>query len=219
MLDEAGIREALLTRVRDRWTTATEATTIVEEFGTHFGASRIDVAIVNGHLRGYEIKSASDRLSRLPAQVNAYTDVFDYVTLVAVERHLDRAREIVPHWWEVIRATTCRDAVQLHQVVRGRRNPYVDPVAVARLLWRDELLRALEVHAADAGVRSATRERLAQRLAEALSPDVVGRIVRDQIRARPMWRGDPARMPGGERYRPGRTSSDFLARRLRTQHR
>jgi len=37
-----------------------------------FGASRIDRAVVNGSVHGYEIKSETDDLTRLPAQARAY---------------------------------------------------------------------------------------------------------------------------------------------------
>lgn len=218
VLDEVAIRAALLDRVRARWASS-DQTLVVEEFGTHFGASRIDVAVVNGHLWGYEIKSAADRLVRLPAQAKAYGEVFDYVSLVAADCHLERARVVVPGWWEVISATTSIAGVRLTQVTRGRRNLGARPGAIARLLWRDELAAALHDLGADAGVRSATRERLADRLVESLPVDQLGRVVRDQIRARPAWRADPARTPSDVTSQLARTSSGFLARRLRPPRR
>jgi hypothetical protein len=218
MLDEAAIRTALMKRVQARWELSSQ-TLMIEEFGTHLGASRIDLAVVNGHLWGYEIKSAADRLNRLPAQVNAYSEVFDYVGLVAADQHLDRAVLMVPDWWEIIRATSTNRGTRLVQVVRGRRNRSTQGGAIARLLWRDELASVLRQTGNDAGVRSATRDRLADRLVESLSRDELGRIVRDQIRARPAWRDARARTPDDAPFLPARMSSDFLARRLRPLHR
>jgi hypothetical protein len=41
-------------------------TRIVEEMGVWSGSVRIDIAIINGHLSGYELKSDRDTLERLP---------------------------------------------------------------------------------------------------------------------------------------------------------
>ena len=63
-------------------------TLIVEELGIRQGAARVDVAVVNGSLHGYEIKSARDTLERLPKQSELYSSVFDTITLVTAENHL-----------------------------------------------------------------------------------------------------------------------------------
>ena len=217
-LSESAIRSALLRRVRNRWANGSgegQPTLIVEEFGTHYGAARIDLAVVNGSLRGYEIKSAADRLNRLPSQVRAFTDIFDEVTLVVTPRHFDDALRFIPAWWEVILATSARSGPRLRRVVRGRRNKATNAGAVARLLWRDELLAALRVLGNDEGVRSSTRDRLADRLVESTTQGELGRLVRQQIKARPGWRDDQSRIPGGVMSRQLRMSSGFLARRLR----
>lgn len=218
MLDDAAIRAVLLDRVRERWRDHDD-TLVIEELGTHFGAARVDVAIVNGHLWGYEIKSAVDRLDRLPTQVQAYGQVFDHMTLVVADRHLERASAIVPSWWEVIRAFPTRSEVRLRQVVRGRQNPAPDPATIARLLWRDELADVLGRLGADEGVRSATRDRLADRLATSVSHDQLGVLVRARLRARPGWRAGPARKPDDVTLPPVRRSSGFLARRVRPPRR
>ena len=218
MLDDALIRGALLERLRSRWATSTD-TLLVEEFGTHFGAARIDLAAVNGHLWGYEIKSAADRLNRLPSQIAAYGEVFDYVTLVVADRHLQKASSLIPDWWAVMRAVDTRSRVRLVEHRRGRHNPRVSAGAVARLLWRDELAAILEALGADSGVRSATRDVLADRLVASVPAKELGVLVRDQIRARPRWRADPARTPDAGTFQRAHTSSGFLARRVQPPRR
>lgn len=218
VLDDAAIRAVLLDRVRGRWAESAD-TLIVEEFGTHFGAARVDLAVVNGHLWGYEIKSHVDRLDRLAAQVEAYSQVFDYMTLVVADRHLERAAAIIPDWWEVIRASQKPSGAALTRLSRGRRNAGANPHAIARLLWRDELAAVLEEIGADAGYRSATRDRLADRLVESVDVERLGVLVRTKIRARPGWRADPARTPDDATSQLARTSSGFLARRLRSPRR
>jgi len=214
MLDEAAVRCATLERLSRSWP-SDDHTMIVEEFGTHFGDNRIDVAVVNGALRGYEIKSTRDRLTRLPDQVTAFSEVFDYATVVVAERHLDAAMGLIPDWWGVIEARDARGGTGLTERRRGRRNQTLVPVAVARLLWRDELLIALEAIGADVGIRSRGRPELASRLAESLPLDELRCVVRHTIRARQSWRVDPERTPSAGRSPLVRTSSGFLARRLR----
>jgi hypothetical protein len=70
---------------------------IVEEFGCN--SARTDIAVINGSLHAFEIKSDSDSLDRLPSQIEAYQGVFEYITLVCGSRLLKRAsrREFEPH--------------------------------------------------------------------------------------------------------------------------
>ena len=218
MLTERLVRAATLARIADRWPENPD-TLVVEEMGIHFGAARVDVAVVNGALHGFEIKSDADRLGRLPGQALAYSQVFDYMTVVVTTRLLSGAVEIVPDWWGVIEATENErtEAAILKERRRGRRNPSASPTAVAGLLWREELLAALESVGASVGVRTADRVTLQHRLAEVLSSEELGSAVRSTIRARRGWRESPAHGPNGEPCSPRHTSSRFLDRRFQSR--
>ena len=85
----------------DRKHVADRNTLIVEELGLCRGTARVDIAVVNGQLSGYEIKSDRDTLSRLPAQMATYSRVFDTMTAVVAERHLGSTKAIIPDWWGV----------------------------------------------------------------------------------------------------------------------
>ena len=74
-------------------------TLIRHEVGLCAGKRRIDVALVNGELAGYEIKSDEDTLIRLAGQAEVYSRVLDRVTLVTTEHHLDHALDVIPYWW------------------------------------------------------------------------------------------------------------------------
>jgi len=50
-------------------------TLVVDELGLNHGECRADIAVINGHLVGYEIKSNKDSLRRLEGQVNSYNAV------------------------------------------------------------------------------------------------------------------------------------------------
>ena len=55
--------------------------------GVWSGTVRIDVAVLNGEMCGYEIKSDRDTLERLPFQIEIYSKEFDKLTLVVGRRH------------------------------------------------------------------------------------------------------------------------------------
>lgn len=70
---------------------------IASEFVFEFGRRRADLLCLSrGEVYGYEIKSASDNLDKLPDQIVSYMRLFDYVYVVCDESHLRRVREIVP---------------------------------------------------------------------------------------------------------------------------
>jgi len=66
-------------------------------------------------------------------------------------------------------------------------NPDVQPLAVAQLLWRDEARAVLTRRGSASSLRSVTRWRLWEALAEQLPLDVLRREVPAAIRARPGW--------------------------------
>jgi hypothetical protein len=164
-------------------------TKIVEEMGIWSGSVRIDVAVINGQLTGYELKSDRDTLDRLPAQAELYSRVFDKVCLVVGTRHAGKARRIVPRWWGVIVATTSRGSVRLEHAREAKPNPRLDPLLVAKLLWRDEALAALERFDLAAGWRSKSATLLHQRLATELPASDLSEVVRAALKRRDGWLG------------------------------
>jgi len=162
-------------------------TRLVDEFDL-CGEVRVDVAVINGHLAGYELKSERDTLRRLPTQVEIYSRVLDWATLVVAERHLDHARPLLPEWWGVMVATGAPDGVALVLDKEPAENPSVSPQHLVRLLWRDEVLNALEHRGLDHGVRSKPRGAMWARLAETVPLAELRMIVRDCLKRREGWR-------------------------------
>ena len=153
------------------------------------GLVRVDIAAVNGALWGYEIKSVHDTLRRLPTQVEVYSKVLDYAALVVAECHHDHALDLLPDWWHVYVAAADRNGVSLVLSRPGTRNPQVDPLQLAQLLWRDEALTELAERGLDRGVRSKPRRAIWQRLAETLELSELQRAVRLRLKSRAGWRG------------------------------
>lgn len=156
------------------------------------GEVRVDVAVLNGSFSGFEIKSERDTLKRLPKQVEVYSKILDYMTLVVADRHLEHALEQVPGWWGVLTARATDSGVRLSRHRQGLPNPGVEAAFLATLLWRDELLAALEDRGLVKGFRSKPANTLRARLVEHLSGEEVSELVREQLKARTNWRGNVA---------------------------
>src|SRR5690606_31017878 len=97
---DSDVRAALMKNVISNHL-ANPSTLVVEEFGLDRGGCRVDVAVLNGLMHGYEIKSDADTLARLPSQVTSYSAVLDKATLVVGACHVERALELVPNWWGI----------------------------------------------------------------------------------------------------------------------
>lgn len=187
-MNDAQLRAAVRDRLMRRYGGRPD-TLLVEELGLRHGTSRVDLALVNGRLEGFELKSDKDRLTRLARQANVYGGVLDRVTLIAGQRHVANAFDLIPAWWGVVSATRTKgDALRLILVRPAQENPRVDPLALAKLLWREEALGALERRGAAAGLLSARRAVLYERLSAMLTLTELKELVRSTLRSRTAWR-------------------------------
>ncbi|AFE57667.1 sce7726 family protein [Rahnella aceris] len=166
-------------------------TLIIDEFVMNLGASRADITVINGLMHGYELKSKSDNLVRLPSQVEFYSSVMDKVTLVVSECHAHAAIKIVPEWWGIKIATEgTRKAVHLNTTRASRMNPAVDKIALSMLLWKEEMLCILAANGLERGLQSKPRKFLWSKLSEILEKDQLRDEVRARLKARTNWRAD-----------------------------
>lgn len=158
------------------------------ELGLCLGETRVDVAVINGAISGWEIKSAQDRLDRLPRQVLLYSRVLDLAVVVAAGKHASHAEGIVPAWWGIVRVDASEDGQPVLKVSREpKQNENVDAFALAQLLWRDEAYDVLRHHCLHGGLAKATRWKLWRRLADELPTPLLKSEVRDRLRARQAW--------------------------------
>ncbi len=187
---DVDIRPALRSRVLEPFPKG-EDVAVVEELGICRGQVRVDLAVVNGRLDGYEIKSDRDSLRRLEGQVGFYGKVLDRATLVVGERHLTEAAERLPAWWGILRVDPALGQPHFEEVRQGEPNPGRDPRALAELLWLEEAVALLEAHGAARGVRGKPRRVVWDRICESCDIDEIGRTVRDRLRARAALRAVP----------------------------
>lgn len=187
------VRLVLRQHLQDRFAYDPD-TRIIEELGVCQGSVRIDIAVANCSLHGYEIKSESDTLQRLPVQSEAYSRVFDHVTVVTGACHLDSTLQIIPAWWGVVQAIENGSAIDLEPFREPSSNPEIDSYAVAQLLWKEEALAILEQIGEARGLKSKAREHAWKRLSEVMPPGDLRARVRSQLKSRQGWRSDPPQM-------------------------
>jgi hypothetical protein len=173
---------------------------IIEELGITHGAARVDIAVVNGIIHGYELKSDLDTLHRLPEQMRIYNSVLDQVTLVVGKNHLYEAINTVPEWWgiTIAKAINSSGAISFCNIRRAEDNPEKNSVDIASLLWRDEALCILEEMDQSRGVRSKPRKFLYERLADVLDQPALRAKVRECLSVRKDWRFEKPCMQGGD---------------------
>lgn len=171
---------------------------IFEELGVQHGTARIDLAIVNGIMHGYEIKSDRDTLERLPEQIKEFGDVFDELTLVVGKRYLYKAIHILPDWWGIIVAKTDVDGQVILQSIREpEKNKEQVGLSIARLLWREEALHMLEERNKAEGLRHKSREFIYERLADEVDTETLMERVSALLVSREGWRSGPQQATNG----------------------
>ncbi|QTO43335.1 sce7726 family protein [Burkholderia latens] len=162
---------------------------VVEELGLEHGACRVDIAVVNGVIHGYELKSDADTLHRLPLQIDAYSRALDKATLVVSERHHAEAAKLLPSWWGIkVSHVGPRGAVHIETERAATMNPDISAFHVAHLLWRDEALAILEAFETDKRVLRGNKRVLYTLLAQHLSLSSLRAQVRDALKRRTNWR-------------------------------
>lgn len=165
------------------------STLVVEELGLEHGLCRVDIAVVNGHLHGYELKSDADNLNRLPAQVEAYSRALDKATIVIGPAHLTAVKKIIPSWWGIkIAAVGRRGAINIYTERPVGTNPTISSFHLAHLLWRPEIITILKANGLEKGLSKLSRSMLYQLAAEELPLSVLRLNVRETLKNRTDWR-------------------------------
>ena len=137
------------------------STLVIDEFDVCRGSSRVDIAVINGKIHGYEIKSEQDTLERLPSQMNDYNKVFDKVTIVTGEKYVDKVFDIIPDWWGISYVTTKNNNLILKRKRTAKINKDINILNLLQLLWKDELIKLLNLHGITKGLKSKNRMSLA----------------------------------------------------------
>jgi hypothetical protein len=185
------IRTALHAKLLKSHHTAPD-TLVVDELGLSHAKVRIDIAVINGCVHGYEIKSSLDTLDRLPSQLAFYRRCLGRLTLVCASTHSKRALTLLPDWCGLVEVEKGpRGAIHLTTTRRSRANPELDAVQLAHLLWRGEAADLLARHGASPRELRSPRKKLYAMLADFMSPKELTAAIREFMQQRQAWRDRP----------------------------
>ena len=171
---------------------------VIDELGLCQGSARIDVAVLNGKVHGYEIKSDMDTLERVESQLSVYIKIFDHLTFVVGEKHRVNIEEKIPDWCGISMVfRNGKDEIKLKQIRRAKRNKNVDPYSLVQLLWKDEAIALLRQFGNSGGLQNKSRKVLWERLATDVPSPQLNKYIRETLKSRKDWRaGDGLRSSG-----------------------
>lgn len=168
-------------------------TLVIDELGLAHAKSRIDVAVINGCIHGYEIKSAKDTLDRFATQIDIYRQTLQKLTIVAAPKHVTGIINQAPECCGVIVAEQGpRGGVGFHVLRKATANSEIDPVMMAHLLWRDEVIELLGRAGYAPKELRRPRKQLYEMLCEAMSLREITASIRRFMAQRQTWRDRPA---------------------------
>lgn len=189
---DADIRSALHAK-RLRRAKSHPDTLVIDELGLAHARSRIDVAVINGCIHGYEIKSAKDNLDRFAVQIDIYRQTLQKLTLVAAPKHVADIMSRAPEWCGVIAAEPGpRGGINFQVLRNAAANPEINPVMMAHLLWRDEVIELLEQAGYTPKDLRRPRKQLYEMLCEAMTLREITASIRAFMAQRQTWRDRPA---------------------------
>lgn len=164
------------------------STVIIDELDVCLGASIADIAVINGKIHGFEIKSEHDTLERLETQIEFYNEVFDTVTIVLSSKHLSKAIELIPKWWGIY----CVESNDTEHYIDIKKEPLLNNSVslfnLCQLLWKPELLNLLIKNGVNKGIKSKTRRELARIVANSLEENTIKKYVRQTLKNRETWK-------------------------------
>lgn len=189
---DPAVRSALHQMVlRDHW--SDPETVVIDELAICHGYARVDIAVVNGELHGYEIKSQLDSVDRLAHQAHVYSATLDRVTLVTHEKHLSHAIELLPEWWGILQITHDEHgAIQFRTLRESQCNPSVDPGSLVEFLWKGEAQAALRAAGVPEGLSEGRKQQVYERVINSFSISELKALVRMNLKRR---RGLPTAAP------------------------
>lgn len=153
-----------------------------------FGASRVDVAVVNGIIYGYEIKSVLDTLDRLPRQMDYYNQLFERMTIVSSRKYYQQVSELVPKWWGI--KIISYNGARLIEKRKGRINRAQDKDMLLKLLWKKELESFVDVMGYPKKMKRLKKHQLLETVSKEAEIGVIRNHVYQSLKTRENWRVD-----------------------------
>lgn len=159
-------------------------TKIVDELNIKNGLARIDIAVINGSLHGYEIKSEVDTLDRLKGQIKYYSSSLEKISIVVNPKHTQKAMEEIPNWWGVIEVDLKKN---INEIREANENIAIEITDTLTLLWKDELINIFEQYNLSYK-KSWNRSKLINELAKNIDINKLLKEIRHTLKSRKNWR-------------------------------
>lgn len=119
---------------------------IINEMVVANWSRRADIAVANGRLYGFEIKSQFDTLKRLPGQIESFQEHFDKVVIVAASKFIDSIKVQYPEDVGILEVYVNSGVPRLRQVRAGRIREVKDIARLTSLITKAEIERFLKAN-------------------------------------------------------------------------
>jgi len=159
-------------------------TIIVDELNIKNGLARIDVAVINGLIHGYEIKSEADTLNRLENQIPYYNSSLEKISIVVNPKHIDKVIQKIPSWWGIIEVSGDN---KISEIRKAEDNNIIDITDTLLLLWKNELIKLFIKHKIEYK-KSWNRKILIESLSYNLNDNLLLDDIRQTLKLRKNWR-------------------------------
>jgi hypothetical protein len=157
---------------------------VVEELELPVAGARVDIAVINGCMHGFEIKSAVDTLKRLPSQLDAYSKVFDFLSIITEAKHYKKVLSFLPSWVGLYVCEEINGQESIKEIQAPQRNTAKNGFFLAKLLWRDEIMSIL----GELSIPHKKKDRnwiQCETLANNVNIEVLSELVRQKLKSRP----------------------------------
>lgn len=161
---------------------------VVEELTLFANRARIDIAVINGNLLGYEIKSDRDTITRLPDQMSVYGQIFDYVTVISSPKHTDKLSNYLPNYCGLVVYEPTINGINLSTIIKPTQSTEQSGFMLASLLWHEEAYLLLKEAGLGKGARKKRIRHLWQDLAENFTVEELGQKIRTILKCRKAWK-------------------------------
>ena len=162
-------------------------TIIVDEFELCSGLSRIDVAVINGVIHGYEIKSEEDTLKRLANQINYYNKSLEKISVITNRSHLKQIRERVPRWWGLLLINDTDKRKKVTEIRKAKNNPILESQSMLHILWKDELIFIINKYKLKVS-RHINKRKMRESVAKELDITILSYEILSALKSRQNWR-------------------------------
>lgn len=159
-------------------------TIIVDELNIKNGLARVDIAVINGSIHGYEIKSEVDTLNRLANQIGHYNSSLEKISIAFNSSHKEKIFDTVPEWWGVIEVNENYKVLELRE---PKENPLLEISDLLLFLWKDEMIKILEKNEVKYK-KSSNRSALIETMTQNIEKEKLLNEVRQALKSRKNWR-------------------------------